>query len=111
MSEPARGGAEQPARSTTPENYTTTASSNLASGDYSYTVELVGTIQHQLGKLTEAVEALKSQVSEQGKEVRATAKDVHAAKVVVGVVGSLLLLGFGFVGWLVNTYLASVARK
>src|SRR5579862_8001398 len=67
------------------------------SGDYSYTVELVGSIQHQLGKLTEAVDSLKKQSTEHGTKLDDVRMDVHGAKSaakallwVVGVVGALL---------------------
>jgi hypothetical protein len=56
----------------------------LPGADYSYTVELVGDIQHQLGKLTEAVENLKEKAESHSKELRDIGKSVHTAKVFVG---------------------------
>jgi hypothetical protein len=68
------------------------------SGDYAYTVDLVGTINNQLGKLTEAVDSLKEQSKEHGKEIKIIGKDIHAAKVV----GAFLVLSSGFVGWVIH---------
>ena len=95
--------------SVTPEEYTVPGSSQgpFPSGDYSYTVEIVGTIQNQLGKLTESVDALKTQSKEHGDELRAISRDVHAAKVVLSVVGGLVVLVGGIIAWLVNTYIST----
>ena|SRR5487761_1225478 len=88
---------------TTPENYPTIPSGTpYPSGDYSYTVELVGAIQHQLGKLTEAVTSLKDQSKETSKKLDEVRMDVHAAKAagktllwIVGIFGSLLGITLG----------------
>lgn len=102
-----KGRAESTRPPTTPEEFTTTASSQFPSGDYSYTVELVGSIQNQLGRLTEAVQSLKTQVKEQGDELKSVGKDVHAAKVVISVVGGLIVLTGGVIAWLINTYIST----
>ena len=109
-SKPLRGLRGAP---TTPEDYPTSAPPHAAypSGDYSYTVELVSTIQHQLGKLTEAADALKEQVKEQGTELRKISQDVHAAKVVLSLVGGLILLAAGFFGWVISTYISTHPPK
>ena len=82
---------------TTPEAFPTTAP-QFPSGDYSYTVELVSSIQHQLGRLTEAVESLKDQTKEQGAKLGKISQDVHAAKVVIGIVGGFIGLVGIFLG-------------
>jgi len=64
-----------------------------------------------MGKLTEAVESLKEQSKEHGIHLRQIGNDVHAAKVVVGVVGTLILLSTGFIGWIVTTYIAAHPAK
>jgi hypothetical protein len=102
-----KGRGEPSRRATTPEDFTTTASSQFSSGDYSYTVELVGSIQNQLGKLTEAVESLKAQAKEHGDELKNIAKDIHAAKMVISVVGGLALFIGGVIAWLINTYIST----
>ena len=81
------------------------------SGDYSYILEIVMGMQASVGKLMEAVEALKDQSKEHGSELRQIGKDVHAAKVVASVVGALILLAAGFLGWIVNTYIATHPAK
>jgi hypothetical protein len=110
---------EQPSKpyrrsaSSTPSEYPVSAPPQpLPGADYSYTVELVATIHHELGRLTEAVNSLKDHSKERDqkldevmKEVNSVAKDVHAAKAagktllwVMGVVGALL-------GTVIGTYM------
>jgi hypothetical protein len=91
--------------SVTPEEFTTAAPVQVSSGDYSYTVELVGRIEHQLGKLTEAIESLKAQTREHGSDLKAIGKDVHGTKVAVrvaawmiGIFLTVLTLGWT-IGW------------
>jgi hypothetical protein len=60
------------------------------SGDYSYTVELVGTIQHELGRLTEAVNSLKEQSKEYGSKISQLSHAVHGAKVGLWVIGVIV---------------------
>jgi hypothetical protein len=93
----------------TPEDFPTTPSSHTGypSGDYSYTVELVSAIQHQLGALTEAVNSLKDQTKEQGKKLDDVRMDVHAAK--AG--GKTLLWVVGIVGTLLGLFLAAYFRQ
>lgn len=79
----------------------------LPSGDYSYTVELVGTIQHTLGKLTEAVESLKEQSKEHGKKLDEVRMDVHGAKSA----GKALLWAVGVVGALLGIILTAYLRQ
>jgi F0F1-type ATP synthase assembly protein I len=67
----------------------------------------LGTMRHSLGQLTEAVQGLKEQSKEQGKELKEIGKDLHAAKVVVSVVGGLIILVGGAIAWLVNTYIST----
>lgn len=87
---------------TTPEDYPVAAPAAYPSGDYSYTVELVGNIQHQLGKLTEAVEALKVQVQGQGADIKAINRDIHTAKVFVKIAAWILAALLAFGGWAIN---------
>jgi len=85
----------------------------LPSGDYSYTVELVGRIQHQLGKLTEAVESMKVQIKDHGSEIKDISKDIHTAKTTVKIVGAILAALLAFAAWAINkgvdAYVASHA--
>ena len=112
MSEKGSGKSRGQRPASTPEDIPVAGwSPTLPSGDYSYTVELVGTIQNELGRLTEAVQSLKEQSKEQSVELKAISKDVHAAKVVMGVVGSLLLLVFASIAWMVNTYISTHPPK
>jgi hypothetical protein len=62
----------------------------------------LGSIQHQLGRTTEAVETLKEQIKEHGKKIEDVRMDVHAAK--VG--GKILLWIVGAVGTLLGFFLA-----
>jgi len=74
------------------------------SGNYSF-LEIVMGMHSSIGKLSEAVESLKSQSQRQGDKIDQIGKDVHAAKVVIGVVGALFVLAAGFLGWSINTAL------
>lgn len=90
------GGLERltdarPKETTPPHPLQTTTP--LPSGDYSYTVELVGTIQNQLGRLTQAVETLTTDSSELRKKVDRLSHIVYAA----GVVGTILAVVLGFI--------------
>ena len=87
---------------TTPEGYLTNGSSTFPSRDYSYTVELVATIQHTLGQLTEAVDALKEQTREHGKELKSIGHDIHTTKTIEKIVGVILAAVFAFFGWAIN---------
>ena len=62
-------------------------------------------MQSTMGRLSEAVESLKDQSKEQGKELKAVSSDVHAAKVVVGAVGATIIGLLGFLGWVAKAYL------
>lgn len=97
---------EEFGRSTTAEDVTIPDPPRLPSGDYSYTVELVGSIQHQLGRLTQAVESLTSKSGENEKELKKLSQDVHTAKTLVKVLGGLILLVCGFIAWTADTYLS-----
>jgi hypothetical protein len=110
MVEPGKGSRGPKSTSlTTPEAFPTTAP-QLPSGDYSYTVELVGSIQHQLGKLTEAVETLKTKAESHSKELRDIGKDVHTAKVVMGIVGGIVTIIATFLGIALKAYLDHLWR-
>lgn len=66
---------------TTPPRFPDTPPSTFPSAEYSYILELVGSIQHELGKLSEAVDSLKSQSRDEAKELKEIAKDVHGFKI------------------------------
>lgn len=64
-------------------------------------------MQEALGKLTEAVESLKEQSKEHGKELKEIGKDVHAAKAVA----RTLLWFVGAAGTLLGIILAAYFRQ
>lgn len=108
MPESPRSKGKSAAPSATPESFPTTPPQPQPPGaDYSYTVELVGAIQHQLGRLTEAVESLKEHSKEQGKKLDDIRLDVHAAKAA----GKTLLWVVGAAGTLLGILLAAYFRK
>ena len=94
-------------QSATPEDVAVPEPTSFPSGDYSYTVELVGSMQNQLGKLTQAVESLTGQSGEHGNELKNLSKQVYAAKVVAAVLGGFILLICSFIAWIVNTYIST----
>ena len=96
-----------PFRATPPPPFAETSYRSYPSGDYSYTVELMATIQHTLGRLTEAIESLKAQSKEHGNELKTIGKDVYAAKAV----GRTLLWVVGVVGTFLCIILAAYFRQ
>ena len=65
-------------------------------------MELVGRIENQLGKLTEAVETLKTQSESHGNTINDIGKDMHGFKMTARVVGAIIAAGVAFGGWAVN---------
>ncbi len=64
-------------------------------------------MQESMGRLGEAVTSLKETSKAHGEKLDSIGKDVHAAKVVISVVGGLLVLIGGVFAWLVNTYIST----
>ncbi len=62
----------------------------MPSGDYSYTLEIVMNMQNALGKLTEAVDGLKTRQAEQGKKLDGIAQKIYAAIVLLALIGAIL---------------------
>jgi hypothetical protein len=102
---------KDPQRGTTPPQLAQTPPSYSPSSDYSY-LETVMTMHTNLGQLTEAVNSLKDQSKGQGEELKSISKDLHAAKAVIAVFGTLILAVGGIIAWLVQTYISThpVAR-
>jgi hypothetical protein len=75
---------------------------SLPTGDYSYVLEIVMNMQLSMGKLTEAIETLKTQSSNHDKKLDDIGKDVHAAKTTFKVVGAILAAVLAFTGWLIS---------
>jgi hypothetical protein len=88
---------------TTPSDFPAQPSQHaFPSGDYSYTVELVGAIQNQLGKLTEAVETLKTTTAAHGEKLSDIGRDIHTAKITLRIVGGILAALLAFGCWIGN---------
>lgn len=105
----ARERSKPEAQATQPSEFAVT--SPQPSGDYTYTLEVVMGMQKTLGELTQAVRSLTEQVKDQGVKVDASCKDIHAAKVVVGVLAALEVAAstvFGFVAKAVIDYFSRV---
>jgi len=103
---------KESSRGSTPTRFAeTTPPQVLPSGDYSYVLEIVMKMQLAIGGLVEAVDSLKDQTEEHGSELRAIAKDVHAAKVVISFVGGLIVLMGAIVAWLINTYISTYPAR
>jgi hypothetical protein len=84
-------------RETTPRLPDTTPPAYQSGGDYSY-MEIIMAMQNTMGKLTEAVESLKSQSKSQGEKLEAIGKDIHAAKIV----GTFIVIVAGLLGWVIH---------
>jgi uncharacterized protein (UPF0335 family) len=59
---------------------------------------LVSDIQNRLGRLSEAVETLKESSKEHGAELKGMGKDLHAIKIV----GGILALAASGLGWIIH---------
>jgi hypothetical protein len=80
----------RPDEQVSPSRFAETTPPIMPSGDYSYTVEIVMNMQHSLGKLTEAVDGLKTRQAEQGAKLDSLDKKVYAAIVLILVFGAIL---------------------
>lgn len=80
-------GSKKPS---TPERYGDSTPPVLPSGDYSYTVEIVMAMQHTLGKLSEAVDTLKTTQAQQGQKLDGIDKKVYAGIALLAVFGAIL---------------------
>ncbi len=92
-------------RETTPPRMADITPPVYPSGDYSYVLEIVMGMQNTMGKLSEAVDSLKAQSKDQGDKLDRIGNDVHAAKVVMSVVGGIIVLSAGFLGWVIHELL------
>ena len=91
----------------TPPRMAETTPPQYPSGDFSYTLEAVMGMQKALGELTEAVNGLKEQSKEHGRELRVATQDIHTAKVL----GKTLLWAVGIVGALLGIFLTAYLKK
>lgn len=91
---------------TTPPRFPETPPSTFPSAEYSYILELVSTIQHELGKLSEAVDSLKNQSKDESRELRDIAKDVHGfkigLKVGVTILSAVFAVSTGIIVFILN---------
>lgn len=87
----------RPTSTTSSEDYPSSSSAYSPGGDLSY-VELVSDIQNRLGRLSEAVETLKESSKEHGAELKGMGKDLHAIKIV----GGILALAASGLGWIIH---------
>src|ERR1700722_18310882 len=90
-------------RETTPPRLPDTTPQSFPSGDYSYVLEIVMNMQSTMGKLSEAIDSMKSQAKTHGEKIENIGKDIPAAKVVMGVIGGIVALVGAFLGWTINT--------
>lgn len=90
----------QPA-SASSEDYAVSSSHEYHPGGLGY-VELVADIQHRLGRLSEAVETLKTETLNHGNKLSAISNDIHAAKVSLRIVGAIIASLLAFACWAGN---------
>jgi len=97
---------------TTPDDFPVVPpTGRLSALDHSFLLQAIMESQAAIGKLTASTDSLKDQVKEQGLKLEGIGKDVHAAKVVVSVVGGLIALFGALIAWLVNTYISTHPTK
>lgn len=83
------------------EDYPVSASHEYHPGGYSY-VELVSDIQHRLGRLSEAVETLKTESAAHGKKLSDIGQDIHTAKVTLKIAGWIIGVLLALACWVGN---------
>jgi F0F1-type ATP synthase assembly protein I len=64
-------------------------------------------MQDTMGQLKEAVGSLKEQSKHHGDKLDQIGKDVHAAKVTMGVLSAVVLGAAALIGWVITTYIAA----
>lgn len=73
-----------------PPRYPETTPPPQPSGDYTYTLEIVMRMQETMGRLTEAVDGLKKEQSEQRAKLDTIGKQIYAAIAAIALVGAVL---------------------
>lgn len=93
----AKLGQKEASSSITPPTSRITPPSDYSKGDYStFILPAILEMQKTLGQLTQAVTTLSEKSKDSGDKLDRISHKVFAAEVVVGIVGSLLLLlGYG----------------
>jgi F0F1-type ATP synthase assembly protein I len=64
-------------------------------------------MQRSLGGVENAVKNLESATKGHGDKLDQIGKDVHAAKVTMGVVGAIIVGAAALIGWIVTTYISA----
>ena|ERR1700719_3319309 len=73
--------------------------------NYDFTLQAVFEMQKTVGILTEAVNTLKDQFKHHDEKLDKIGNDVHAAKVVLKIVGAAIVAFFAFCGWMIYEFL------
>lgn len=105
-----RGSRPAPASASSEDYPVTSSYAGHHPGDFGY-VELVADIQNRLGRLTEAVETLKTETSVHGEKLSHIGQDIHAAKVTLKIVGGLLAALLAFACWVGNKAVDAFIRE
>src|SRR5579862_2257308 len=75
---------------TTPEDFPVNPPQQLPGADYSFTVELVDSINRELGKLTAEVSALKDRSKAHAEKIDKLSHTVYGAKVGLWIIGGIV---------------------
>lgn len=103
--------AKRDQEATTPSRLPDTTPQVYPGQHYDFILQGVFDIQKTLGRVTEAVETLKTESISQRDKVDQIGKDVHAAKVVVRLVGAAVVLAFAGMGWVIYEILPYVLHS
>jgi len=103
-----RGG--RPASASSEDYDVTSSSAGHHPGDLGY-VELVADIHNQLGRLSEAVETLKTQTTDHGIKLSSIGQDINTAKVTLKIVGAILAALLAFACWVGNKAVDAFIRE
>jgi hypothetical protein len=83
----------------------------MPSGDYSYTLEIVMNMQLAIGKLTEAVDRLKTDQADQGKKLDSISHKIYAAIAILTLLGMFLgIFGKSIAEIVVNRLVPAVSQ-
>jgi len=83
----------------------------MPSGDYTYTVEIVMRMQETMGRLTEAVDTLKTKQSDQTKKLEKLSQQMYAAIVLVVVFGGIITFFAKSINDLIFHYLTAQTQQ
>jgi gamma-glutamyl phosphate reductase len=94
-------------RETNPSRFPETTPPAQAADYAVHTIQTVLEMQRTLGGVETAIKHLEDRSKEHGDKLDTIGKDVHAAKVAVGVATAIIVGIVAIMGWIVTTYISA----